>query len=305
MKVAILGSGTPNAEPWASGPCTAVILDDGRVFLNDCGPGTVRACTKAFYAGCSELKPQNLTHVLLTHLHSDHTAGLADVILTPWVLERTKPLHVYGPEGTDEMCRDLLHEYRADIGFRTDGPEPIGPDSLQVIAHAVQEGVIYEQDGLCIRAVSVSHGTMESYAYLYESNEGKVLISGDTCPLDKVIEAAYGADILVHEAEYAGGLKERTEAWQAYHRAVHTLSYDLGSIMDKAKPALTITTHRILHLNYYGEEPVSADEVKRREELLLEEIRSVTDQPVVNGHDGDIFQIEKSSDRDPVIYSHL
>ena len=302
MKVVILGSGTPNAEPWASGPSAAVIMADGRVFLNDCGAGIVRACTKAFYSGVRELKPQYLTYVFLTHLHSDHTAGLPDLILTPWVLERKKPLHVYGPEGTDAMCSHILAAYDLDIRFRTDGPEPIGPDSLCVMPHIVREGVIYEKAGLVIRAVPVSHGTMESYAYIYESDEGKVVVSGDTCPTDKMTEAARGAHILVHEAEYAGGLKDRTEAWQEYHRAVHTLSYDLGRIIDEAKPMLTVTTHRILHLNYYGDTVIDPEEIRSREEKLLQEIRSVTDQAAVNGHDGDVFAIESDGGKSTVIY---
>ena len=302
MKAVILGSGTPNAEPWASGPCTAVIMSDGRVFLNDCGAGTVRACTKAFYKGVSELKPQKLTHVFLTHLHSDHTAGLADVILTPWVLERKDTLHVYGPNGTDQMCSHILEAYDSDIRFRTDGPEPIDPESLRIRTHIVSEKTVYEKDGLVIRAFPVRHGSMESYGYIYESDEGKIVISGDTCPLETMIEAARGADILIHEAEYAGGLKERTEAWQAYHRAVHTLSYDLGKIAEAAGPVLTVTTHRILHLNYYGDVPVSLSEIQRREELLLQEINSVTAQKVVNGHDGDVFTIMPDSGKNRVVY---
>ncbi|MBR3357093.1 MAG: MBL fold metallo-hydrolase [Solobacterium sp.] len=302
MKAVILGSGTPNAEPWASGPCTAVIMSDGRVFLNDCGAGTVRACTKAFYDGVSELRPQNLTHVFLTHLHSDHTTGLADVILTPWVLERKEALHVYGPKGTDSMCSHILAAYTADIQFRTDGPEPIDPESLQVETHIVSEGTVYEKEGLKITAFPVSHGTMESYGYIYESDEGKIVISGDTCPLETMTEAARGADILIHEAEYAGGLRERTEAWQAYHRAVHTLSYDLGRIMEAAKPVLTVTTHRILHLDYYGDACADLSEVQRREDLLLQEIRSVTGQEAVNGHDGDVFAITPGSGKNRVVY---
>ena len=61
--------------------------------------------------------------------------------------------------------------------------------------------------------------------------------------------------------------------------------------MNAAKPRLTVTTHRILHLDYYGDEPVSMQEIERREELLLDEIRSRTACRAVNGHDQDIFEV--------------
>ena len=48
---------------------------------------------------------QNLKYAFLTHLHSDHSAGLADLILSPWVLERNEPLNLFGPKGLKEMAK--------------------------------------------------------------------------------------------------------------------------------------------------------------------------------------------------------
>ena len=50
-----------------------------------------------------------ITAVFLTHLHSDHTLGLPDVILTSWVMGRQRPLTVVGPPGTREMTDHLEH----------------------------------------------------------------------------------------------------------------------------------------------------------------------------------------------------
>lgn len=47
------------------------------------------------------LATKNLKHAFLTHLHSDHTTGYPDLILTPWVMGRDEPLEVYGPAGTN------------------------------------------------------------------------------------------------------------------------------------------------------------------------------------------------------------
>ena len=95
-KVVLLGTGTPNPDPERSGPSVAVVVN-GAAYLVDAGPGVVRRAEAARERGVTELAQPNLKIVFLTHLHSDHTLGLPDLMLTPWVLERTAPLEVYGP----------------------------------------------------------------------------------------------------------------------------------------------------------------------------------------------------------------
>lgn len=290
MKLVILGSGTPNAEPWASFPSCAVI-DEDRVYIVDCGPGVVRACTQAFYKGVSELRPQNLSCLLVTHLHSDHTAGLAELLTIPWVLERTDPLRIYGPSGIRSMAEYIRAAYEADISCRDGGLQPANETGIQTEVREIREGTVLTENGLRISAFRTDHGSLESYGYVFEKDGHKIVVSGDTKALEIMKEKAAGADILVHEAEYTAGISERTEEWRNYHRTVHTMSEDLAEIINAAKPALTVTTHRILHLNYYGKEPVSLDEVRRREEILLKEIKEKTDCPVVNGHDLGVFEV--------------
>src|SRR5438045_1453486 len=94
-KVVMLGSGTPNADPDRSGPAVAIVVN-GESYLVDAGPGVVRRAALAQRVdSIPALAPAKLRRVFLTHLHSDHTTGLPDLILTPWVLERTVPLDVY------------------------------------------------------------------------------------------------------------------------------------------------------------------------------------------------------------------
>ena len=106
-RIVLLGTGTPNADPDRSGPAVAVIV--GKTpYLVDFGPGVVRRAAAAYKKGVKALKVTNIRTVFLTHLHSDHTAGYPDLILTPWVLGREKPLEVYGPEGLAEMTDHIL-----------------------------------------------------------------------------------------------------------------------------------------------------------------------------------------------------
>ncbi len=90
----LLGTGTPNAEPQRSGPSLAVVVGDNS-YIVDFGPGIVRRATalsKQWEGNFQALNPKNLKIAFLTHLHSDHTGGYPDLILTPWVLGRERHL---------------------------------------------------------------------------------------------------------------------------------------------------------------------------------------------------------------------
>ena len=120
-KVVLLGTGTPRPYPDRSGPATAVVVGE-RAYLVDFGPGVVRRAAAAAEKGRPELDSTNLKIAFLTHLHSDHTTGYPDLILTPWVMGRTE-LDVYGPEGLEEMTKHVLEAWRQDIEIRTKGLE--------------------------------------------------------------------------------------------------------------------------------------------------------------------------------------
>ena len=96
-QVVLLGTGNPPADPDRSGPATAVVVND-TPYLVDFGAGVVRRAKSAVVdRGIRALDPVNLRVVFVTHLHSDHTVGYPDLILTPWVLGRRVPLEVFGP----------------------------------------------------------------------------------------------------------------------------------------------------------------------------------------------------------------
>lgn len=133
----LLGTGTPNACPWASGPASAVVVD-GHAYLVDFGPGVVRRAAEAYRRGEDALRPDLLDTAFCTHLHTDHTAGFADLIFTPWVLEREKPLKVFGPKGIRNMAQHLLSAYAVDIDFRLHGFERANRSGRNITARCIR-----------------------------------------------------------------------------------------------------------------------------------------------------------------------
>ena len=142
VEIAFLGTGTPVPNADRQGPSLAIVVN-GKAYLVDSGSGVLRQANSIFQRGIPALRPAELDIAFLTHLHSDHTLGLPDLIFTPWIQERTKPLRLYGPEGTKEMAAHILEAFREDIHVRTTGLEGGNTTGYKVDAHDVQPGNIY------------------------------------------------------------------------------------------------------------------------------------------------------------------
>ena len=275
-RVVLLGTGTPNADPDRSGPAVAVVVN-GSVYLVDAGPGIARRAEAARRHGVAELTQPNLKIVFLTHLHSDHTAGLPDLMLTPWVLERTAPLEVYGPTGTRAMTEHLVAAFVEDRRIRLDGWQPQNRTGYEVHAHEIRPGVVYQDSNVRVIAFPVSHGSWpEAYGYRFETAGRTIVVSGDTRPSDAVVEACNGCDVLVHEVYSSAGFATRPAEWRRYHAYFHTSSEELAGIATRAGPGLLVLYHQLL----WGTSP----------EALVEEIRRAGyGGRVVSGNDLDVF----------------
>src|ERR1700761_4227615 len=94
MKVTLLGTAGPEYFPDRLGISTLVEVN-GEKLLFDVGPGTNQ---RLYQSG---VNPKDITTIFLTHLHSDHIAGLPDLWMTPWfLLGRDHGLELWGPATT-------------------------------------------------------------------------------------------------------------------------------------------------------------------------------------------------------------
>lgn len=287
-KVVLLGTGTPNADPYRSGPSVAVIVDN-QPYIVDFGPGVVRQAAKAYRKGVDGLAVKNLTHAFLTHLHSDHTIGYPDLILTPWVLERTEPLKVFGPKGLKSMTDHILQAYKLDLDERLYGLEPANPTGWEVQVNEISPGIVYEDERVKVEAIPVKHGSFEAYGYKFYTPDKTIVISGDTGPNENIIEASKGCDILVHEVYYTEGLNKRTPEWQKYHSTVHTSARELGKIAAKANCGLLVLYHQLFMMDIQSNDEFLLAQIDEKDKEILSEIKESFDGRVISGKDLDIF----------------
>ncbi len=271
----VLGTGTPNADPDREGPAVAVVVD-GAAYLVDFGVGVVRRAAAAERAGVKALNPANLTVAFATHLHSDHTLGLADLIVTPWILDRPKPLTLYGPRGLQNMVTHIVAAYEDDLKIRQTGGEPQHQYDPRVVSvHEIVPGVIFRDERVAVTAFAVPHGAWpQAFGYTFKTPDRTIVISGDTSANSHIEDQCRPCDILVHEVYSEAGLAKRTADWQSYHAKSHVIARAWRHRETRA-PGLLVLYHQLMWSS--------------TEEELLKEVRSVYDGKVVSAHDLDRF----------------
>ncbi|MBN1821455.1 MAG: MBL fold metallo-hydrolase [Prolixibacteraceae bacterium] len=251
-KVVLLGTGTPNPDPEHSGGSVAIIVGTNS-YIVDFGPGLVRNAAKmspAYDGEFEALSMPNLKIGFLTHLHSDHTVGFPDFLLTPWVIGRNEPLKIFGPVGTKNLTNNILEAYKADIDYRINGLEPINDQGWRVDTHEFsKDGIIYKDSLVTVEAFKVVHGSWENaFGFRFTTPDKTIVISGDTRPCENILEYSKGVDLLIHEVYSYAGWLIRNEFWQKYHAANHTSTYELGELAEKAQPGKVV----LYHLLFWG-----------------------------------------------------
>jgi ribonuclease BN (tRNA processing enzyme) len=239
--VITLGTGTPVPNPDRSGPATAVVVGR-RVFLFDAGPGVMRRVAAA------GLPIDGLTAAFITHLHSDHTLGLPDLMFTSWVMGRSVPMRLVGPPGLRRMTEHLQAAWVEDTAVRVNGLERGRPGGYRVDVRETTGGTVYDSAGVRISAIRVPHGEWQhAFAYRISALGRAILISGDTRYSDAIAQAAAGVDVLVHEVypetRIAPENRPGGELWPRYLREVHTSDLELGRLAAAAQPKLLVLSH--------------------------------------------------------------
>lgn len=200
LKVFFCGTGSPLPSKKRAQACTAVFAGD-RYFLVDAGTGGWETIQSA------GIPAQKLAGIFLTHFHSDHIGDLSEANLNSWVTGRPAQLSVYGPTGVERVVAGENEALALDNSYRTahHGPEIAPPQTAGMVATAFDATapiVVYEQDGLKVTAFPVKHDPVApAVGYRFDYQGRSVVISGDTAYTQSLVDAAKGADLLIHEAQ--------------------------------------------------------------------------------------------------------
>ncbi|TKW67251.1 MAG: MBL fold metallo-hydrolase [Paracoccus denitrificans] len=245
--VTLLGTASPAPRPDRSGPSILIEGGEKRVLIDAGRNAPVRLWQAKVPVG-------SIDATFITHFHSDHTSGLADLWLTGWIARpfggRDAPMRVIGPVGTKALTDGLQAAYDGDIQIRlVDEGNP--PEGVQIETTEIsQDGVIFDEGGLKVTAFATNHGEniKPNYGVMAEYDGRKVVISGDTTYDERIAENAKGADLLIHELGAAQpGLLEEEHAKRVI--AHHTTPQQAGQIFTAAQPKLAVYTHLVMLSN--------------------------------------------------------
>jgi ribonuclease Z len=278
LSVAFLGTG--GAVPSARRNTASVLVArGGERLLFDCGEGTQRQMQRS-------LGLVQVDSIFFTHFHADHFLGLPGLLKTYDLTERERPLTVYGPRGLVDLFKTLArvigkvgygldlveidpgdaipldgaevrafpveHSVRA-LGYslaEADRPGRFDPNAAKRLG--VQEGPDFAtlQRG---EPVQGSLGPVNPEDVMGNARPGRTLVvTGDTAPCHATVEAAKGADLLVHDASFAEEEAQRAadtghstvgqaaavarEAEVKLLALVHISSrYHVGKVLEEAK----------------------------------------------------------------------
>ena len=241
MRITLLGTGCPVVHGERYGPAQ-VIRHDGNALLVDCGSGVTQRLLEAGVPG------GDLDGVLFTHLHSDHIVDLFQLVISSWHQGRDRPQRVFGPPGTKRYVEKLLALWRPELEQRIAHEKRPSTRALEVEVTEFEPGEVLELGELRVSAVEVDHKPVKhAFGFVFRAGAATIALSGDTRFCPALIEAARGADVLVHEVfihrefPVIEGLRgaETVDNVAGYH----TLSSEVGKVAAEAGVGCLVLTH--------------------------------------------------------------
>ncbi|GAB4355558.1 MAG: Rv2407 family type 3 sulfatase [Kiloniellaceae bacterium] len=241
MEIVFLGTGCPVVSTERYGPAQLILGRDARVLV-DCGSGVTQRLVAAGTPG------RALDALLLTHLHSDHLVDLYQLIVSSWHQGRDRPLPVYGPPGTRRYLEGLMALWEPELSLRIAHEKRPSTAALEIDVTEIAAGEVLRFGGLAVRVVAVDHQPVRhAFGFVFEEDGERLALSGDTRRCEALIEAARGADLLVHEVfihrEMPVVPGVRSAETVANVAGYHTLSSEVGKIATEAGVKALALTH--------------------------------------------------------------
>ena len=252
MKITFLGTGAPRPSTERYGPSIYVEAGNHKILV-DAGPGMRE---RLFEAGGFDAI-SGVDHILITHLHFDHTVSISSAWLSGWLFGRRVPLKIQGPSGIKNMMENIKRAYQWDVDYRVLVGVPI--EGTELIVDEVSEGVIFDEGGLKIIAFEVEHMPInmttgdllglrgQTLGFRIDYKGHSVLFSGDTraSKESNINTIGKGVDLLIHEVQVPspGATPEANLANVSL--SVHSTPEQVGYVFEATKPKMAVYSHII------------------------------------------------------------
>jgi ribonuclease Z len=241
MSLKVVFLGTSGSVPTLKRSLPSIVVEsDKEMWMFDCGEGTQRQMMQAKVGFHKTMK------IFISHLHGDHVLGLPGVLQTMALLDRQRPLQIYGPKGTLKLLVGIQEGLQFGLTF------PVEVNDI------ISEGLLVEEKKYTVEVIKADHTTESlSYALIENPRPGKfypkkatalgvpegemysklqqgetitlkddrivqpkdvmgkqrpgrkIVYSGDTKPYDGFIEFAKNADLLIHDCTFDDSLLEK------------------------------------------------------------------------------------------------
>jgi ribonuclease Z len=276
MDLDIVFLGTSASAPTAQrAPAALLVRRGGDKLLFDCAEGTQRQLMR------STLGLPDLEQIFLTHFHADHYLGLPGMLKTFSLRQRELPLTIYGPAGLRDLYKSLGRivgklSYPVELEEVRPG-EALERDDYRILVFPVHHGVSAvgyafaederpgEFDAATADVLGIPFGPERGALQRGESvtlDDGKVLtpdavlgpprpgrrivIPGDTAPVETVRVLSEGADVLIHEATFLEDERDRAAD------TLHSTALQAAELARDAGVRLLALTH--VSPRYFGAE---------------------------------------------------
>jgi ribonuclease Z len=244
------------------------IVREGETLLFDCGEGTQRQMMRY---GISF----SLDDIFFTHFHTDHVLGIVGLTRTMQLQGRTEALRLWGPKGALRTLRQWsgfggqerlgfpleVEELQPGAAVKRKGyaivPFPVEHHGAAALGYAlVEEDRLGRFNPDVARELGIPEGPLwgrlhrgqavalpdgrviEAAAIVGAPRPGRrVVVTGDTRPCEATVEAARGADVLVHEATFAE--EERARAAETGHSTAR----EAAEVAERAGVGRLVLTH--------------------------------------------------------------
>lgn len=240
IRVTLLGTGAPPPLMDRFGPSILVEAGNEKLIF-DAGRGAMQRLLQL------DVSYADITGVLLTHLHSDHTVGLPDLWLTGWLISRREtPTPLWGPAGTRQMAKSLEAAYDFDRDIRVrDDKVPAAGGHLD--AHDIDERIVFDRNGVKVTSFFVDHGVVRpALGYRVDAGGRSVVLSGDTRYSPNLMQHAKGVELLIHEVGAASAEELRRSELTRTIIAHHTTPEKAAQLFNEVRPKLAVYSHIVL-----------------------------------------------------------